>query len=70
VVKLAELLCIQCCAHYDYFEGICGVGVTLAFGVTRLVSNFLNFLEVGNEEIRPQGSLVGLVHDDDAVVAE
>ena len=70
VVKLAKLFCIECCAHYDYFERICGVGVALALGVVWLVSNFLDFLEVGNKEICPQGSFVRFVHDDDAVVAE
>jgi len=70
VVKLAKLFCIECCAHYDYFERICGVCVALALGVVWLVSDFLDFLEVGNEEICPQGSFVRFVHDDDAVVAE
>ena len=70
MIKFAKLFCIECCTHYDYFERICGVGIALTLDIVGLVSNFLDFLQVGNEKICPQGSFVRLVHDDDAVVTE
>lgn len=68
--EFAEFLGIQGGAHDDDFQRIGPICTSFPFRIRRRTPAFLNRLQIGDEQVRPQRPFMCFVDNDNAVFTE